>query len=355
LLDTCVGEVRGVDEVRVPDRLRKYDCRNNRLVQLGLDTDGLSNAVLAARERYGADRIGVFLGTSTSGILETELAYRRRDASGRLPPEFHYRETHNSYSLADYVRHAFELSGPAVVVSAACASSAKVFGNAARAIAVGLCDAALVGGVDSLCLTALYGFHSLGLLSPQPCRPFDAARDGISISEGAGFVLLEKPQHATSVARVHLLGIGESSDAYHMSSPHPDGAGARMAMQRALDAAGITPDLVDYINLHGTASRSNDSSEDAAVMAVFGAATPCSSTKGLTGHALGAAGAIEAIIAAIALEDGFLPAGANTQARDPALHADYLVQPRAGAPRIAMSNSFGFGGANCALLLGLAA
>jgi len=354
-LDTCIGEVRGVDETRVPDRLRNYDCRSNRLAQLGLDTDGLSNAVLAARERYGPDRIGVFLGTSTSGILETELAYRRRDASGRLPPEFHYRETHNTYSLADYARHVFGLSGPAVVVSAACASSAKVFGNAARAIAVGLCDAALVGGVDSLCLTALYGFHSLGLLSPQPCRPFDAARDGISISEGAGLVLLERPQHAVSPARVHLLGVGESSDAYHMSSPHPEGTGARMAMEQALVAAGLTPERVDYINLHGTASRSNDSSEDAAVMAVFGDTTPCSSTKGLTGHALGAAGAIEAIITAIALEDGFLPAGANTQARDPALHADYLVEARAGAPRIAMSNSFGFGGANCALLFGLAA
>jgi 3-oxoacyl-[acyl-carrier-protein] synthase-1 len=167
-------------------------------------------------------------------------------------------------------------------------------------------------------------------------------------------VLIEKTQHAASPARVHLLGVGESSDAHHMSTPHPEGAGARMAMQRALAAAGITAERVDYINLHGTASRSNDSSEDTAVMAVFGAATPCSSTKGLTGHALGAAGAIEAIITAIAIEDGFLPAGANTQARDPALHSDYLVEPRAGAPRIAMSNSFGFGGANCALLFGLA-
>ncbi len=353
-LDTCVGEVRGVDQVRLPERLRHFDCRNIRLAQLGLETDGFRSDVVAARERHGADRIGVFLATSTSGILDTELAYRRRDAAGRLPPDFHYRETHNTYSLADYVRQAFELTGPAVVVSAACASSAKVFGNAARAIAVGLCDAALVGGVDSLCLTTLYGFQSLGVLARLPCRPFDAGRDGISISEGAGFVLLEKAQRGASGARVHLLGVGESSDAHHMSTPHPEGAGARMAMQRALAAAQIAPDRVDYINLHGTASRSNDSSEDAAVMTVFGAATPCSSTKGLTGHALGAAGVIEAIITAIALEDGFLPAGANTVARDPALRADYLVESRAGAPRIAMSNSFGFGGANCSLLLGLA-
>lgn len=354
-LHTYVGEVRGVDTTSVVDRLHDYDCRNNRLAQMGLDSDGLSSAVRDARERYGAARIGVFLGTSTSGILETELAYRRRDAHGRLPSSFHYRETHNTFSLADYVRLALELSGPAVVVSAACASSAKVFGNAARAITAGLCDAALVGGVDSLCLTTLYGFHSLGLLSSRPCRPFDAARDGISLAEGAGFVLLEQLQFAGSRARVHLLGVGESSDAHHMSTPHPQGAGARMAMQRALAAARVTAGLVDYVNLHGTASRTNDSSEDAAVMDVFGATTPCSSTKGLTGHALGAAGIIEAIITAMALEEAFLPAGANTTAHDPELRADYLVQPRAGAPRTAMSNSFGFGGANCALLFGLAA
>lgn len=353
-LDTYVGEVAGVDETRVPDRLRDYNCHNNRLAQLGLDTDGLSEALRAARERYGADRIGVFLATSTSGILQTELAYRKRDEAGRLPPDFHYAETHNSFSLADYVRHALGLSGPAVVVSAACASSAKVFGNAARAIAAGLCDAALVGGVDSLCLTTLYGFHSLGLMSRRPCRPYDAARDGISLSEGAGFVLLEQPDRAPSTARVYLLGVGESSDAHHMSTPHPQGLGARMAMERALASAGASAGDVGYLNLHGTASKSNDSSEDAAVMAVFGAATPCSSTKGLTGHALGASGVIEAIITSFALEEGFLPAGANTEALDPALHVDYLLAPRPATLRRAMSNSFGFGGANCTLLLGLA-
>ncbi len=352
-LDTYVGEVALVDETRVLDRLRDYNCRNNRLAQLGLNTDGLSEAVRAARERYGADRIGVFLATSTSGILQTELAYRKRNEAGRLPPDFHYTETHNTFSLADYVRHALGLSGPAVVVSAACASSAKVFGNAARAIAADLCDAALVGGVDSLCLTTLYGFHSLGLMSPRPCRPYDAARDGISLSEAAGFVLLEQPDRASSTARVHLLGVGESSDAHHMSTPHPQGLGARMAMERALASAGASAGDVGYLNLHGTASKTNDSCEDAAVMAVFGAATPCSSTKGLTGHALGASSVIEAIITSFALEEGFLPAGANTEALDPALHVDYLLAPRPATLRRAMSNSFGFGGANCTLLFGL--
>lgn len=351
-LDTFVGEVAGVDDVALPGHLQNYDCRNNRLAQFALDSDGFVEHARAARARYGADRLGVFLGTSTSGILETELAYRRREADGRLPSDFRYRETHNTFSLADYVTHALDLEGPAAVVSAACASSAKVFGTAVRAMAAGLCDAAIVGGVDSLCLTTLYGFHSLGLLSPQRCRPFDVDRDGISISEGAAFVLLERAGRAA--ARVNLLGIGESSDAHHMSTPHPEGLGARMAMQRALAHAGVPAERVGYVNLHGTASRTNDASEAAALVHVFGSKTPCSSTKGLTGHALGAAGAIEALLTVFALEEAFLPAGAQTQALDPALQVDYLVAPRPGSAAIAMSNSFGFGGANCALLFGLA-
>lgn len=351
-LDTQVGEVARVDDVALPGHLSRYDCRNSRLAQFALDTDGFAERARAARARYGADRIGVFLGTSTSGILETELAYRRRDADGRLPADFHYRENHSTFSLADYVTHALGLTGPAFVVSAACASSAKVFGNAVRAMATGLCDAAIVGGVDTLCLTTLYGFHSLGLLSTQRCRPFDSARDGISISEGAAFVLLERARGTE--APVNLLGIGESSDAYHMSTPHPEGLGARIAMQRALTSAGVTAERVGYVNLHGTASRTNDASEAAALVDVFGTATPCSSTKGHTGHALGAAGAIEALLTVFSLEEGFLPAGANTEVLDPALRVDYLITPRSGRTTIAMSNSFGFGGANCALLFGLA-
>ncbi|MGH8700793.1 MAG: beta-ketoacyl synthase N-terminal-like domain-containing protein, partial [Burkholderiales bacterium] len=159
-LDTWIGRVAGLEEVRVRSGLGAYDCRNNRLAQLGLDTDDFAVAVAAARERYGAARIGVFVGTSTSGILETEHAYRHRDPqSGALPPGFRYAETHNTYSLADFVRCYLALEGPACVVSSACSSTAKVFGNAARMIAAGVCDAAVVGGVDTLCLTTLYGFH----------------------------------------------------------------------------------------------------------------------------------------------------------------------------------------------------
>src|SRR2546421_2958438 len=254
-------------------------------------------AVAAARERHGAARIGVFLGTSTSGILEPERAYRRRDAaSGKLPDDYRYAQTQNSFSLADFVRLRLGLEGPALVVSSACSSTSKVFGNAARMIAAGVCDAAVVGGADTLCLTTLYGFRSLELTSREPCRPFDVERDGISIGEGAGFALVEKPAAGRSAGATLLLGIGESSDAYHMSTPHPEGAGAKLAMSRALAAAGVSAADIDYINLHGTATRTNDAAEDKAVYELFGARTPCSSTKGATGHLLGAAGVTGVLI-----------------------------------------------------------
>jgi len=215
--------------------------------------------------------------------------------------------------------------------------------------------AAVVGGVDSLCLTTLYGFHSLQLTSPEPCRPFDAARDGLSIGEAAAFALLERAPTSLDAGTVLLLGTGESSDAYHMSSPHPEGIGARTAMQRALAAAALLPAEVDYINLHGTGTPSNDAAESLAITALFGRGTPCSSTKGATGHALGAAGALEAIICALALQSGLMPGGLNTQQRDPRLELNYLTTNRPGRLRHVLSNSFGFGGANCALLFGLAA
>ncbi len=196
------------------------------------------DTVASARRTYGAARIGVFVGTSTSGIFEGELAYRNRDSStGALPPEFQFSATHDTSSLADFVQRYLHLSGPAVTVSSACASTAKVFGNAARMIEAGLCDAAVVGGADSLCLTTLFGFNSLELVSSSPCRPFDVDRDGISIGEGSGFVLLERADKALSSDAVLLLGIGESSDAHHMSHPHPEGLGARIAMERALARA----------------------------------------------------------------------------------------------------------------------
>ena len=353
VLDTWIGQVAGLDEFRVRSDLGAYDCRNNRLAQLGLELDGYAAAVSAAREKYGAGRIGVFMGTSTSGILQTELAYRRRDPhTGTLPADYRYAETQNTFSLADFVQRYLGLTGPALVVSSACSSSAKVFGHAARMMAAGVCDAAVVGGVDSLCLTTLYGFNSLGLTSRAPCRPYDVDRDGISIGEGAGFALLEKTSAQPAAGAMLLLGVGDSCDAYHMSTPHPEGMGAKLAMQHALDAAGLAPTDIDYINLHGTATKANDASEDKAVYELFGAATPSSSTKGSTGHLLGAAGITEAIIAMLAIEQGLLPGGMHTQNIDPALHGNYLLENRDARVQRVLSNSFGFGGSNCSLVLG---
>lgn len=355
-LPIYIGEVAGVDELSLPAPLMDFNCRNNRLARLGLEQDGFAQAVRDAMARYGDDRVGVFVGTSTSGILESELAYRHRDAdTGALPPGFNYRYTQNTFSVADFTRHFFGLRGPAVAISSACSSSAKVFGSARRMIEAGLIDAAVVGGVDTLCLTTLYGFNSLQLQSSQACRPFDAERDGISIGEAAAFALLERAPAQLPHDALLLEGIGESSDAYHMSSPHPDGAGARMAMQQALQSAGLSPDAIDYINLHGTATPSNDAAEAKAVRAVFGPATPCSSTKGATGHTLGAAGGLEAVISLLALRHGLMPGGINTQHVDPEAGLNYLLANREQPISHVISNSFGFGGTNCSLIFGRAA
>jgi len=355
-LATYVGEVAGLDQAPLPASLAEYECRNNRLAMLGLHQDGFSPAVESAIARHGRRRVGVLLGTSTSGILQTEQAFRRRDpVTGALPDGFNYRTTHNTYSVADFVRSAFNLEGPAVVVSTACSSSAKVFASAARMIAADLIDAAIVGGVDSLCLTTLYGFNSLELLASEPCRPYDADRNGLSIGEAAAFILLQRAADSLDADAVLLLGVGESSDAHHMSSPHPEGLGAQMAMVAALKAAGLQPADIDYINLHGTATPSNDAAEGHAVATLFGNQVPCSSTKGATGHTLGAAGGLEAIISALALQQGFLPGGVNTRRVDPGIPIQYLTANRQVAPRRVLSNSFGFGGTNCSLILGRAA
>lgn len=352
-LETYVAKVAALGDYPVHADLAAFDCRNNRLAQLCLEQDGFVAAITAAKQKYGAARIGLFLGTSTSGILQTELAYRHLDAqTGALPADFHYAETQNSYSLANFVSHYLGLSGPSCVVSSACSSSAKVFANAVRMLAAGVCDAAVVGGVDSLCLSTLYGFNSLGLVSSLPCRPYDAERNGISVGEGAGFVLLERASAVNAADAMYLLGVGESSDAYHMSTPHPEGLGAKMAMLRALHSAGLQAGDIDYINLHGTATKSNDASEGKAVAEVFGGHVPCSSTKGWTGHLLGAAGISEAIIAMLSIEHGFIPGSMNTQTLDPALAINYQLANCAGELRKVLSNSFGFGGSNCSLILG---
>jgi 3-oxoacyl-[acyl-carrier-protein] synthase I len=350
-LATYVGAVAEVEDRSLTGEDARFDCRNNRLAAMALEADGFSDAVAAARERYGADRIGVFVGTSTAGILQTEMAYHRRDERGRLPADFDYARTHNIYSLADFVRTRLGLAGPAHAVSSACATTAKVFANAARMIAAGVCDAAVVGGADSLCGTTLYGFHSLEVMSEEPCRPFDAERRGISIGEGAGFALLERPSAPGDEEQVLLLGVGESSDAYHMSSPHPEGVGARLAMERALAAAALAPRAIDYINLHGTATLVGDAAEDRAVTELFGRATPCSSTKGYIGHTLGASGVIEALFSALSIRHGVLYGSAHTRRVDPNFTSRYLLETTPARVDRVISNSFGFGGANCSLVL----
>ena len=348
-LPTWTGQIDGLDAVTLPAALADRSCRNNRLAWLGLQQDGFADALRAARERWGAHRVAVLLGTSTAGLLETELGYRHRAPDGGLPAGVRYEEQQNTYSLGAFVTRAFDLQGPSWVVSTACSSSAKVFGNAARLIAAGLVDAAVVGGVDSLCLTTLYGFNSLELLAPEACRPWDAERCGLSIGEGAAFALLERDVDSPEG---WLLGIGESNDGYHMSTPHPEGAGAVAAMRAALADAGLAPGDIGYVNLHGTATPSNDAAEDRAVGAVFGLATPCSSTKGATGHTLGAAGGVEAAISLLALAHGLAPSGLNVREIDPALHLNYLRHNRRAPLDAVLSNSFGFGGTNASLVLG---
>lgn len=350
-LPAWIGRVSGVEDNPINGALAAHDGRNNRLAAMGLETDAFSAAVAQARERYGADRIGVFMGTSTSGIYQTEQAYRNRDAeSGALPESFIYRHSQNCYSVGDYVRSHLGLTGPGLVISTACSSSAKVFASASRYIDSGLIDAAVVGGSDSLCMTTLYGFSSLQLVSPDPCRPADLNRNGISIGEAAGFALLERAEPDDS--GIALLGYGESSDAYHMSSPDPEGRGAAMAMQGALARAGLEAADIDYVNLHGTATPANDLSEGRAVASTFGDTVACSSTKGWTGHALGAAGILEALFCALAIEYGFKPRSLNTEQLDPDIPNRILMASEAGEVRAALTNSFGFGGSNCSLILG---
>lgn len=351
-LDTWIGRVDGVEESPLPGEFSAWECRNNRLAWATLQLDGFREHIDKAIERYGADRIGLFLGTSTSGIASTEVAYKAIDTdTGRLPDGFSSDHTHNVYSSMGFVREALGLRGPALSISTACSSSAKVFAAAERYIRAGVCDAAIVGGVDSLCLTTLYGFNSLELVSSELCRPWDGERRGINIGEAAGFALLEPL--ALDQSGCVLLGYGESSDAYHMSTPHPEGLGAIDAMNQALMRAGLKAADVDYINLHGTATPSNDAAEDKAIVSLFGSTTPCSSTKGWVGHTLGAAGICEAIFSLIAMQEGFMPVSLNTRSIDTDLHAGIVLQNNKQAPRCVMSNSFGFGGNNCSLLFGL--
>ena len=350
-LDCWIGRVDGLEDAPLPDALASWESRNNRLAWLALQQDGLREAVADAVSRHGAERVALVLGTSTSSIGETETAYTQLD-EGAFPAAFARARVHTPHSLAGFVQEACGLRGPCMTVATACSSSAKVFAQAARLVHAGLADAALVGGVDTLCGSVLFGFNSLGLVSSGPARPFDVARDGLSLGEAGGYALLERTTSEDASPR--LLGYGESSDAHHMSAPHPEGLGALQAMRQALARAGVEADEVDHLNLHGTATPANDAVEARAVAELFGGHLHASSTKGWTGHTLGAAGIVESVFALIALEDGLLPGILNSTTLDPVCGPQIRLQNAHAQVRHVMNNSFGFGGNNCSLLFGRA-
>jgi 3-oxoacyl-[acyl-carrier-protein] synthase-1 len=346
VLPTWVGRVGAVDTTPLPPALAAWDSRATRLAWLALEADGFAAAARGAIARHGAARVGLALGTSAATIGVTEEAYRALEGapgSERFPPALASPRLNTPHAPALFVRDALGLEGPCVTLSTACSSSAKVFAVAERWLRLGLVDAAVVGGVDALCGSLLFGFHALGLVSPEPCRPFDDARRGISIGEGAGFALLER-----GTGNLMLVGHGEASDAFHMSSPHPGGLGAERALDAALARAGLDAAAIDHVNLHGTASAKNDEVEAALVRRRYGAHTLLAATKGLTGHTMGAAGIVEAAITLLALREGLVPGTAHLQAS--ALLPGLSAAARAARLGTACSHSFGFGGSNAVVV-----
>ena len=341
----------------IPAALAQFDCRNNQLLLAAAQQ--ITDTVEQAKQTYGADRIGVVLGTSTSGISKGEAALAYRNQHGHFPADYHYFQQELG-STSDFLRQLFALQGPCYTISTACSSSAKVFASAKRLLEAKLCDMVIVGGIDSLCQLTVNGFHALESVSKGHCNPFSANRDGINIGEGAAlFTLTLATDNTANEACVLLAGIGESSDAHHMSAPHPEGAGAIAAMQAALDDAQISAQDIDYINLHGTATPKNDAMESRAVLSVFGdTPPPASSTKPLVGHTLGAAGAIEAAFCYLLLSQHnhsfALPPHRFDGQQDPQDPSIALVAPMQSAEHgklnYVMSNSFAFGGSNASLI-----
>ncbi|TNF35209.1 MAG: beta-ketoacyl-[acyl-carrier-protein] synthase family protein [Gammaproteobacteria bacterium] len=335
----------------LPAGMTAFDCRNNRLLLAALAQ--IRPAIDAAITRYGADRIAIVIGSSTSGIGEGEAGLKDKIRHGQWPEGYHYRQQEIG-TAAECVARALQLDGMAYTISTACSSSAKALGSARRLLAMDLCDAVICGGADSLCQLTLNGFTALESVSPEVCEPLADGRDGITIGEAAAVFLMEKGSSG-----IVLAGVGESADAHHISAPQPEGIGAEAAMRAALADAGIEAGQLDYINLHGTATPLNDAMETAAVFRVAGDRVPVSSTKPLTGHTLGAAGATEAGLCWLLLSshnrDGLLPAQRNQRPADPALAAVQVLRTSQALPHkatlYALSNSFAFGGSNASLVL----
>ncbi len=344
-METVVGAVPG-ELAPLEGALAPFDCRLARIGMMAFEEvrDGVARAIA----RWGAERVAIVLGTSTGGLEETEQAFFAWLETGTIPARYDYQNQHNFAAFGDLLARVAGVRGPSYVVSTACSSSGKVAASAMRLIEAGVADAVLVGGIDSLTRMTLQGFHSLGILSSRSCRPFGADRDGINIGEGAAFFLMEREGDA----EIEVLGVGESADAYRMSSPEPTGRGARESMERALAQAGMSPEDVDHINAHGTATKLNDDAEARAIEALFGDRVPVSSTKGYTGHLLGAAGGTEVVFAIHAILTGQLPATIGCDPLDPEVRIQ--IQRDAGRARVrtVLSNSFAFGGSNVSVLIG---
>ena len=320
-------------------------CRINRLIEFALQRDDFERQVHNVIERYGSSRVGVVLGSSNSSLERTEEAYRSWLPSGRLAPEYIQPRTLNPHGPSDFLAERFGVLGPCMTVSAACASSSKVFAVAQRWLAQHLVDAVIIGGVDALCLSVIYGFSSLQLVADEPCRPFAIDRRGINLGEAAGFAILSREP-----AEVSVLGVGESSDAYHMSSAHPDGLGAELALHRALTSAQVEFGEINYVNLHGTGTRANDEIEGKVCARLFDtSATMFSATKGWTGHTLGAAGMVEAVLSINAITTDFIPGTMHTT--EPEQDLPLMLNSEKRRVNTVLSNSFGFGGTNCSVVL----
>lgn len=341
---TVAGVVRH-ELPELPAALAAWQNRPTRFAQHLVH--GLEPTLARARERWRPERIGIVLGTSTSGADATEHAYAYFLEHGTLPPDYDFQKQHTFGALVDVLARLTGAEGPAWVVSTTCTSSAKPFGSARRLIHGGLLDAVLVGGIDTLCAMTLTGFHALGALSGTACKPFSGERDGINIGEGGALLMIEREGEGPAL----LEGVGESSDAYHISAPHPEGLGARLAMERALAQAGVAAGAVDHINAHGTGTPLNDAAEGKAITAVFGDQVPVVSTKGYTGHTLGGAGAIEAAISVMCLEEGLVPASPGVEPQDPKITINVSRQVQRRPLRRVLSNSFAFGGNNVSVLL----
>lgn len=350
-LPTYIGRIKHLESVEFDEvNLDSYHCRNNQIAYLTLQQDEFKNSIKAATQKYGATRIGTVIGTSTSSFTDFEKMYHSDSSGCKLDDFMSYNNGIDFFATTKFINEYFGISGISLSISTACSSSARAFISAARMLELKLCDAVIVGGVDSLCLNTLYGFSSLELLSKSHCKPCDKHRDGLNIGEAGAFVLLERNE--SSSKNICLLGYGESSDAYHMSSPHPDGLGARRAMQQALTKSELTIDSIDYINMHGTSSKVNDAVEAKAIYSLFSDKVPYSSTKGWTGHTLGAAGALEVVISCLLIESGVIPGCLNSTEVDETIKGDVRLKNSVKNINTVLTNSFGFGGNNCSLILG---